>query len=212
MVKPFNDSGFEIFAFGPSSLRSKTERKLLSFKNLPDGWNYGCGRAIEDDVYKCATILLQYVNQLGISKTDVFPGTDGDVCLTAYRFSHYIEMVVEVDLTIAISHEVGEDEVLSKGGLTLAEAKTELMGVIKGIWGSSDLSTQPITIKSRTDLITWHSESLQTEVERLLSAENVLIIPMQVFANMFESSTQEYLGNLRFFGNLTSRFYQADRA
>ena len=154
-----NTSDFELFSLVSPPVTTDTEAKLAKFKRLPQGWNFGRGVSIKDDVFDIAVDLLRYINQLGISKTDAFPGTDGDVCLGAYRFSHYIEASIEVDLTITVSYEMGADEVFSKEGLSVREAKKELREAVKLIWGSSALFTRATMIELDTDLTTWLSKN-----------------------------------------------------
>jgi len=75
--------------------------KLDSFRNLPDGWNYGSGRAILDHVHELAVSFLEYFEAESV-ETDVFPGTEGSVCITTYGH-HDIELEIEIDLSITIT-------------------------------------------------------------------------------------------------------------
>jgi hypothetical protein len=209
VLKPFNASDFRIFST-PNQSASNTAKKLVAFKNLSDGWNYGRGRPIRNNVYKIATSLLLHINELAISKTDAFPGSDGDVCITAYQFTHYLEVTVEVDLTISVSHEVDDDEISSKEGLSLFEAKKELREAVGKIWASSDLFTQPTTIRLGTDLITWHLRTPQTGPALPSSAWSVSIGPEKKFVTMFAHSTPEYLESPRFFGDSMNQIYRTD--
>ena len=211
MFKVFDTSDFHLFGVPQHSV-SKTEKKLAGFKNLSKGWNYGCGRPIRDNVYRDAEILLRYINELGISKTDAFPGIDGDVCITAYRLVHYLEVTIEIDSTISVSHEINDNEVLSKEGLSLLEARRVLQGVAEEIWGSSDSSIHVTMIESSTGLTTWLLRTPRIAQGFLSSAVSVLIIPEEEFASTFENSIQEYLGSHRYSGNLTRQFYRADTA
>lgn len=200
MLRIFDTSDFRIFDTSNQSA-SHAARKLAAFKNLPDGWNYGRGRPIRNDVYEYATILLSYIRDLAISKTDAFPGSDGDVCITAYRFAHYLEISIEVDLTISVSHEVDDIEIFSKEGLSLIEAKKELREAVGKIWDLSDLFTQPITMPLKTDLITWHLRNHQTGPALPSSAWSVLMVPDETFVTTSGSSTPKYQESLRFFGD-----------
>lgn len=209
MLKLFDTSDFRIFGTASQS-ESNAARKLAAFKNLPNGWNYGRGRPIRNDVYEIATKLLAYINDLAISKTDAFPGSDGDVCITAYRFAHYLEVTVEVDLTISVSYEVNDMEISSKEGMLLDEAKKELRGAAGKIWALSDLSTQPTTMQLKTNSITWHLRNPQMEPALPLSAWSVLKAPGGTSVTMSGHSTPEYRESPRFFGNSMNQIYQVD--
>lgn len=206
MLKGFNTSDFQILVV-PQPVMSKTEIKLAGFKKLPKGWNYGHGRSIRKEVYEEAVFLLRYINELGLSKTDVFPGTDGDVCITAYRFGHYLEVSVEVDLTLSVSHEFDNEEVFSRESLSRSEAKSALRGAAETIWGSSGLSTQHTMIKRGTDLITWHLKSHLTEPALPSLASGVLMIPEEAYVITFEGFIQTYPENHQFSGSSMNQFY-----
>lgn len=118
--------------------QEKTEKKLMEFKTLPYGWNYGQGEPIKESVYEIAVKLIRYINELGITNTDVFPGNDGDVCITGYHFDHYLEVNIEIDLNMSVCreilnmsvcHEIKDEEVLSKESLSLEEAKKILQKI-----------------------------------------------------------------------------------
>ena len=207
MFKAFDTSDFHIL-YVPQPAMSKTEKKLAGFRNLPRGWNYGRGRSIRKDVYEMAVALLRYINELGLSKTDVFPGVDGDVCITAYRFGHYLEVSVEVDLTLSVSHEFDNQEVFSKESLSRSEAKSALREAVKTIWGSSDLSTQDIMIGEKTDLTKWLLKSPLTEPALPSLASGVLAIPEEAYVNTFERFTQTYPEEHQFSGGLMNQFYR----
>ena len=187
---------------------SNTAKKLAAFKNLPHGWNYGRGCPIREDVYDHAESLLLYINELGISNTDAFPGSDGDVCITAYRLDHYLEVTVEVDSSISVSHEIGDNEDSFVENLSLADAKKALREAVGKIWGLSDLFTHPTMIEPRTDSTTWHLRNLLTAPALLSSAPNVLETLEEAFVPTSENSTQEYLGRLLFFGDSRSQIYR----
>lgn len=207
MLKPLDASDFQIFPI-PDHVVSNTARKLAAFKNLSHGWNYGRGCPIRDDVYDHAKGLLLYINELGLSNTDVFPGSDGDVCITAYRFDHYLEVTVEVDSSISVSHEIGDNEDSFVENLSLADAKKALQRAVGKIWGLSDLFTHPTMIGLRTDSITWHLRNPLTAPGLLSSAPNVLGTLEEAFVPTSENSTQKYLENILFFGDSRNQIYR----
>lgn len=207
MIKLFDTSDFQIFPI-PQYVVSSTARKLAAFKNLSHGWNYGSGCPIRDNVYDCAKGLLLYINELGLSNTDAFPGSDGDVCITAYRFDHYLEVTVEVDSSISVSYEIGDNEEFFMENLSRAAAKKALLRAVGKIWGLSDLSIHPTMIEPGTDSIIWLLRNPLTAPGRLSSAPNVLRIPEEAFAPTSDNSTQRYQESLQFFGSSRNQIYR----
>lgn len=209
MLKIFDESEFRIFG-SIDHYPSNAARKLAEFKNLPEGWNYGCGVPIRNDVFERATILQEHIEELLISKTDAFPGSDGDVCITAYHFSHYLEVTVEVDLTVSVSYEVDDIEISSKEELSLVEAKKELRRAVEKIWASSDLFTRAITMQPETDSITWRLRNPQMEPAPPLSVWSVLTALEGPFVTMSGDITPEYRGSPLSIGNSMKLFYRTD--
>ena len=99
-----------------------TERKIRGFKRLQKGWHYGEGRPFGDNIINAAISLHKEALRLGFFETDAFPGANGEIMVTIYRHEHYLEFIIERDLTVTFSREDGDDETRYEEGLTLNNA------------------------------------------------------------------------------------------
>lgn len=62
----------------------ETIQKVKSFADLPKGWHYGCGGAINDKIINEAVRLLELAKIHGHARANAFPGEDGCVEITFY--------------------------------------------------------------------------------------------------------------------------------
>lgn len=143
----------------PSTL-TRTERKLRSFASLPNGWHYGKGRAISGDAIACAEKVYRALVIIGLSRTDAFPGADGEVQIAAYHGEHTVTVEVGSDLTLSLVHEVDDKECCAIDNVQLAAVKHALSNIADEIWGMSVLSTRSIGKLHEGALGTWHIGSL----------------------------------------------------
>lgn len=121
--------------------------KIEAFRRLPVGWHYGEGGPVDDAVIERARDVLSFLQLIGLTHTDAFAGEGGEILLTAYHFDHYLGVIVEPDGSFALSHEKGDLEIRDLERISLAELKSELLevargiGIARGIWSSSDTFT-----------------------------------------------------------------------
>ena len=74
-----------------------TEDKIKGFKNLEKGWHYGRGIKFSDKVINQSLELLEAINLAGYSRTDAFPGLDGEIELAIYNNDVYCVITLESD-------------------------------------------------------------------------------------------------------------------
>jgi len=121
---------------------TRTELKLRSFSELPQGWHYGRGGPIASDVLELTARIYNDLLILGLSRTDVFPDPAGGVLLTAYQGSHYVGIDVGADLSLSLVHEDDDEECCHLHDANLREIKRALAKVADEIWGMFVSSTQ----------------------------------------------------------------------
>src|SRR5580704_1477234 len=99
-----------IFAFSMGGVLggplSRTKDKIRSFRNLPQGWNYGRGGPAAEQTVQIAQDYLWMFMTLGFVETDAFPGVDGEIMVTAYLGRHCVEVTVEPDRSFAVGHQI----------------------------------------------------------------------------------------------------------
>ncbi len=126
-----------------------TEQKITSFGKLPAGWNYGQGSPATSDRVITAILYNRLYRAYGFSKTDAFPGNDGEIMITAYEGDHYVEITFEIDNTCRFVYEYQRNEEVYKEGLSRAEAVRFLIGAVEKVrlktWPLCESSIQPIT-------------------------------------------------------------------
>lgn len=84
---------------------------LLSFGNLPEGWNFGVGTSTAPLPFANSALLLSVAIGLGINEIEAFPGTDGEIQLSFYKDTATLEMIFEIDGTIGVTFEEGEKSI-----------------------------------------------------------------------------------------------------
>jgi hypothetical protein len=111
-----------------------TRKKILSFKELEDGWQYGEGEAPTEKVLGIALRIYEIGHMLGL-KSDAFPSPNGNVTVEFYRGGESIEITVYDDKTIDLSIERGKgfdfEEVEYVEGVEMAT----LVGILRNFAG-----------------------------------------------------------------------------
>lgn len=143
-----------------TSQRSRTVRKIMSFKTLPSGWHYGRGSAINNEVVVTAYGLHDSMLLSGLTRTDAFAGESGEILLTGYFRDHYISLMVEGRDKIDVGHEEGGQIVNEADGLAIAEASAWIARTMRGIWSSSGWFTHATMITIEDALMTSSSRNL----------------------------------------------------
>ena len=96
---------------------AETIELLDEFNKLPKGWNFGAGRPSAPLAAMQARTALYFAYQLGLEEVEAFPGTDGQVQLNFYKGEADLELMFEINGSIAITLErEGEYVYLSKNG------------------------------------------------------------------------------------------------
>jgi len=112
-----------------------TERKIASFQRLRAEWHYRTeGRPIESPILERALRLHREAVRQGFERTDAFPGLHGEVMLTIYDDSNYLELVIEADGTVDFVRERDGVEIACLEGLSLDRAIEVLQAQRKTAW------------------------------------------------------------------------------
>jgi hypothetical protein len=127
-----------------------TERKLAAFGMLEVGWHYGSGVPVSPLSLERARRTLDLYSHFGITETDAFCGSEGEVMVTAYLGGHYIECDFVSGTEINFRHENSYNQVVQEA---ILKAEDDLSAVVSkavreargGKWLLSDLSIRQIT-------------------------------------------------------------------
>ena len=186
---------------------AQTEDKILGFRSLPSGWYFGEGVPPSEDTVRKAMELNRDMGRNGFNRTDAFPGSDGEICVTAYYGSIYLEFTLEFDGLITYALEQGDAEIEYKENLSFNDARS----LIWSIWGeicSLGLSTA-ITMTQRNVALTGSPSSYPvTAVESLLLMGTAPYKQVQVSAPTPKGFTAKYQEIRSSFGSLTPNYYR----
>lgn len=61
-------------------------------------------------------------------RTDAFPGTGGEITLSAHQQEHELEFCIEPDGAVGFCHEIGDEELEWIEGLSMADVLAKIQG------------------------------------------------------------------------------------
>jgi hypothetical protein len=187
---------------------AQTEDKILGFKSLPSGWYFGEGVPPSEDTVRKAIELNRDMSRNGFNKTDAFPGSSGEICVTGYYGSIYLEFTLEFDGLITYALEQDDAEIEYKENLSFDDARSLILSFWGEIWHSLGLSTAINMTERNIVLARSHLSHPVTEVESLLLMETAPYKQVQVSAPTPKGFTAKYQEILLSFGSLTQNYYR----
>ena len=192
-----------------------TAQKIDSFRHFPKGWHYGEGEPALEIAARIAEHILWEFAKGGASDTEAFPGTSGEVMVTAYIGSHYLEAIAESDGSVSLAYELDDVELFAKPRMPLKDAIAKVQEILGAVWRSTfgsyilNIST---TAPHKTASRVWLSET-QPGAERLLCNGPVSMRQTPQFATTLDDTTLPLPPeSLQFFGYLTRPSSQQDIA
>ncbi len=114
-----------------------TARKIMSFRELPGGWHFGTGIPPTEETLIKAQQLNAEALAAGFKSTDAFPGIGGEIQVTAYYQSIFVEMTVEIDGLITYVYESAGREIEYRK-MTLDELVAKVREFRGILWALSD--------------------------------------------------------------------------
>jgi len=89
-----------------------TAAKIAAFEKLPFGWHSGFGLPPETETVRLTLELEAALRAAGLSKTNAYPGLDGEILLTAYHGTLFVELTVLGDGRVTFFVEQEDRETL----------------------------------------------------------------------------------------------------
>lgn len=142
--------------------KAKTLAKLEGFSQLAHGWHYGKGGPIDRNVIEKTESMYYLMVSLGIARTNVFPGQDGEVLLGAYKGEDYIGVIIEPDFTASVTHEIGDDTQYYNEFSSVLEARAAVRKLVEKVCNTSVQFTPRISISTAISSATWCLKSHRT--------------------------------------------------
>jgi hypothetical protein len=144
-------------------------RKIASFAELEEGWDFGAGRPSPPEVVAFAQQICE-AGKWFAERANAFPGVDGEIVVAFYFGDNIVDITVNTDLTLDYVHELGrgvEYEELACGeNVKWGYISAHLAGLNKqaNAWNSSEPSIWQGTTHTEDDsgatpLRIWGAES-----------------------------------------------------
>lgn len=137
------------------------EKKLSSFADLKVGWDYGSGGPIDEIVLFVARQWLNFIGQQGFSFRDVFPGSQGAVTIAAGIGDHFVEIIIEPDLSVSVAYDFKNKQRFYRLRQSSEEAMKSVREALGEIWSASISSIQKNTVSTPDDLFVKHSGTIE---------------------------------------------------
>jgi hypothetical protein len=193
---------------------TETARKIDSFRHLPRGWHYGAGGPATESAASSAESILWILGLAGVTDTGAFPGADGEVMVTAYVDSYYVEAIAETNGSVSVTYELNDTEIFSQTRMHLEDAISKIREILGGIWSTSAFytsSTSTVTQRKTVSRV-WLSETQQGAVHLLCNAPVLMQQTLQSAITFGDTIPQTWPVNLPFSGFLTRESSQKDVA
>lgn len=97
---------YSVSSFTESDLSDNFTDDIRELKNLKDGWDFGDGIAISQDVIHNACYLYNHLNRPEF-KYSCSPLSNGGIKITCQFYEDFIDLDINKDLSIDLIHEVG---------------------------------------------------------------------------------------------------------
>ncbi len=110
---------------------SQTIKKIHSFRELSEGWSYGEGIKLNENIIKKAVKLAEAAHRSGLSETDAFPGLNGEIMMTVYHKSDYWEFTIEPDERVTFVYERDDALLAYEEGLDFFEGLKKIYEICK---------------------------------------------------------------------------------
>jgi hypothetical protein len=104
----FHSGSWAVF----EALPSQTLTKIDSFASLPVGWDYGDGVPASANTVSLARDIFYELTQLGFTRTEAFPGTDGGIQVAAYEGnSQHIIIIVKPSGETSLAYKINDQRI-----------------------------------------------------------------------------------------------------
>jgi hypothetical protein len=133
--------------------------KITSFLNLQPGWHYGDGYPSPIHVVHTALRWSAYLENLGLSDLDAFPGDSGEILLSAISGDHSIDVILEIDSTVSVAYDRRNVQQFYMPHVSEKEAREYVATLTRKIWSLSAGYTAIDSTRERIALPAWLLET-----------------------------------------------------
>jgi hypothetical protein len=170
---------------------SPVQVKIEGFGKLDEGWDFGYGGPAPSHVVKMALAFFRFGERLAF-EMDAFPGAAGDISVDYYVGDELVQVLVDTDLTIELTHERGigssYEELACYEDISIDKVLDYLVHFhlkgYSGSWSSSDFFTEKSTNRGLRDSIPTLSRN---STGRYPSSKwNAYATPVRKYANTLD--------------------------
>jgi hypothetical protein len=188
--------------------------KIISFSNLPEGWDYGNGGPIPDRTIIAALEWNLILVVHGFSNINAFPGSGGEIVVASSNGDHYIEVIVEADETVSLAYDFKRRQVFYRLRMDAEDAKKLVKSLAGTICNVSTLYTAVNITLNKISGLGQHSGIIRGPYQSLgaiasMDGGSAFAITS---ANTMVNSPEISSVNLQFSGDLTRIFSQPEAA
>jgi hypothetical protein len=177
-----------------------TEQKIASFEALPSGWHYGEGFAPSSNIIANARDWHRKLMEAGFTTTDAFPGVGGEIMIAGYHGNHVVEIVLEIDNSISLYHELDDETVRSLPNRNSRHVSEELKKISGELWSTFDFSTNETLILGKTASTGWHLGTTEVAAPSFNMIASCKV--GQLYAPIYGNTTRQWRVNRRSSGFL----------
>ncbi len=144
---------------------NSTDSKIRSYETYEANWNFGEGVRFNDQEIGRALRMRQLFQLLGYTATDAFPGSIGEIAITAYKDDYFLQVIVEPGGLASVMVKDGHRVMVREYHVTEARAKRLLREASRAVWViSEELTSKSTTTLGSSGSIPWHSDTLRTQL------------------------------------------------
>lgn len=186
----------------------RTAEKISGFKHLQYGWHYGEGAPPSEETINSALALNQEAAAVGFTRTNAFPGIEGEIQVTIYHGPAYLEFTIEPDGRIALVREHDQQEVESEENLSLSGALARIRSLKGLLWVLSESSIRSTTTQTPGLLRVWPSNppAAMAAYPSLTKSVSETVAPLS--ANISSDITKVFLESRPFFGKFPTTLFR----
>jgi len=158
------------YQYWTTPITNMTLKKIREFENLENGWCYGEGEEIKEDLFSQAESLVNLLTNEGFFNTDAFPGPNGEIMVSVYEGKFYIQFIIEKNKSFNILLENEGKKVTREKNQTYENVKDIISKIRRELWSSLDGYTISTTTGNENDLPNSRSEYKEVVSPSLMEA------------------------------------------
>jgi hypothetical protein len=192
--------------FHALSMTDPIVKRIVSFRRLEHGWNYGSGRPSPRHVIDAALTVHAQLKAIGAEQTEAFPAISGGMMVSGYYRAETVDIMCRMDGYFDVFHK-GPDQVYTDvESVGLSFVRSYIQELKWRPHSFSDFSTPNTSVTKRTGSRVWHSRNRMMAVP----SSTVPVQSKRVTANartFGHFTTPELLASLPYFSASTSDLY-----